>query len=111
MAVLGAGRRDAPARQQSLHATLTWSHDLLGPDERVLFRRLAVFAGGWALEAAEAVCAGDGLATEAVLDTLGDLADHSLLAPRQGPGAPSRLGMLETIRAFARGKLGKPGRG
>ena len=56
--LLSQGSRSAPARQQSLRATLDWSHDLLSARERVLFRRLAVFAGGWTLEAAEAVCAG-----------------------------------------------------
>ena len=56
--LLSQGSRTAPARQQSLRATLDWSHDLLSPRERVLFRRLSVFAGGWTLEAAEAVCAG-----------------------------------------------------
>ena len=101
LAVLGAGRRDAPARQQSLRATLAWSHALLGADERVLFRRLAVFAGGWTVAAAEAICAGAGLAEEAVLDGLGTLADHSLVAAGQWADAPPRLGMLETIREYA----------
>ncbi len=105
MAVLSAGCRDAPARQQSLRATLTWSHDLLGTDEKVLFRRLAAFAGGWTAEAAEAVCAGEGPAEEAVLDCLGALADHSLVAPRKWDGAPPRLEMLETIRAYAHEKM------
>ena len=105
LAVLGAGRRDAPARQQSLRATLAWSHDLLGLEERVLFRRLAVFAGGWTVEAAEAVCAGVGLDDAGVLDRLGALADHSLVALRQGAGAYPRMEMLETIREYAREQL------
>ena len=109
MAVLSAGRRDAPARQQSLRATLTWSHDLLGTEERVLFRRLAAFAGGWTAEAAEAVCAGEGLAAEAVLDCLGALADHSLVAARTWDGAPPRLEMLETIRAYAHERMEEAG--
>lgn len=105
LAVLSAGRRDAPARQQSLRATLAWSHDLLGPEERVLFRRLAVFAGGWTVEAAEAVCAGVGLGEEGVLDRLGALADHSLVALRQWADAYPRMEMLETIREYAREQL------
>lgn len=109
MAVLSAGRRDAPARHQSLHATLTWSHDLLGTNEKVLFRRLAVFTGGWTVEAAEAVCAGGGLAEDAVLDGLGTLADHSLVALRDWDGAHPRIEMLETIRAYAREKLEEAG--
>ena len=56
--VLGAGRRTALTRQQTLRATIDWSHDLLTGEERVLYRRLAVFAGGFTLEAAEEVCAG-----------------------------------------------------
>ena len=59
--LLRAGAGAAPTRQQTLAATLRWSHDLLEPDERVLFRRLAVFAGGFELGAAEVVCAGDEL--------------------------------------------------
>ena len=59
--VLGRGSRSAVTRQQTLHATLAWSHDLLSEDERVLFRRLAVFAGSMSLEAVEHVCGGDGL--------------------------------------------------
>src|SRR5207249_3478128 len=58
--LLTGGPADVPARQQTLRDTLAWSHDLLGPSEQALFRRLAVFAGGWTLAAAEAVC-GDGL--------------------------------------------------
>jgi predicted ATPase len=60
LGVLGRGSRAAVTRQQTLHATLAWSHDLLSEDERVLFRRLAVFAGSMSLEAVEQVCGGDG---------------------------------------------------
>ncbi|HEY8741660.1 MAG TPA: hypothetical protein VIU62_01060, partial [Chloroflexota bacterium] len=71
----GEGPRDLPARQRTLHATLDWSHDLLTPDERALFARLAVFVGGWTLAAADAVCsgAGDTLDEADLLDLLSRL--------------------------------------
>jgi predicted ATPase len=70
--LLTAGRRLAPARQQTLRATLDWSYGLLEDREQRLFERLSVFAGGWTLEAAEAICADDGIVVEAVLDLLGN---------------------------------------
>ena len=70
---LTTGKRTVATRHQTLRATLQWSYDLLGDDERVLFRRLSVFAGGFTLEATEAVGAGDGVAREEVLDLLGGL--------------------------------------
>jgi predicted ATPase/class 3 adenylate cyclase len=83
------GGRDADPRQQTLRATIEWSHDLLDPDEQTLFRRLAVFRGGCTLDAAENVCDAD-------LDTLQSLVDKSLLRQTDG-----RFWMLETIRAYA----------
>src|SRR6266545_730187 len=74
--VLGRGSRAAVTRQQTLHATLAWSHDLLEEDERALFRRLAVFAGSMSLEAVEYACGGDGLD---VVDLLSRLVDKSLV--------------------------------
>jgi predicted ATPase len=91
----GAGARDAPARQQTLGATIDWSHELLSDAEQQCFARFAVFAGGATVEAAEAITAGG-------LDTLDGLVTKSLLARRQYALAPTRLGMLETIRAYAR---------
>jgi predicted ATPase len=91
--VLAEGPRDAPNRQRTLHATIQWSHDLLAQDERQLFRRLAVFAGGCTLQAAELVC-------EADLDSLGSLVERSLVR-RTG----ERYWMLETIREFAAEQL------
>jgi predicted ATPase/DNA-binding SARP family transcriptional activator len=91
---LGSGPRDAPARQQTLRATIDWSHDLLGDDEQRCFARFAVFSGGATLEAAEAI-------TSAGLDTLEQLVAKSLLVRRRHAHAPTRLGMLQTIRAFA----------
>ncbi len=77
--VLTGGSRTALPRQQTLRATVDWSHDLLGDAERVLFRRLSVFAGGFDLDACEAVCGTDLLADEPVLDLLGGLVDKSLV--------------------------------
>ncbi|HET6319103.1 MAG TPA: tetratricopeptide repeat protein [Chloroflexota bacterium] len=108
-AVLGTGPPDAPARHQSLAATLAWSHGLLGPAERAVFRRLAVFRGGWTLEAAETVCAGAGLPVETVLDGLAILADQSLVLPPVGRGAHPRFHMLETIREYAGEQLAGAG--
>jgi predicted ATPase/DNA-binding SARP family transcriptional activator len=87
--LLPAGPRDAPARQQTLAATIRWSYDLLGPDERLTFARFGVFVGGCTLEAAEHVC-------ETTLETLGALVDNNLLRRRD-----SRFWMLETVRHFA----------
>ena len=90
----GAGARDAPARQQTLRATIDWSHELLSDAEKRCFARFAVFAGGATVEAAETITAGG-------LDTLDGLVTKSLLARRRHALAPTRLGMLETIRAYA----------
>jgi predicted ATPase len=88
------GGRDAERRQQTLRATIEWSHELLEPAEQELFARLAVFAGGCTLEAAEAICDAD-------LDTMQSLVDKSLLRVRDD----GRFWMLETIREFARERL------
>jgi predicted ATPase/DNA-binding SARP family transcriptional activator len=94
LGALGAGARDAPARQQTLRATIDWSHDLLSAAEKQCFARFAVFAGGAAVPAAEAI-------TGAGLDVLDGLVAKSLLVRRQHAHAPTRVGMLETIRADA----------
>jgi predicted ATPase/class 3 adenylate cyclase len=91
------GRRDAPARQRTLRGAIAWSHDLLGNSERELFRRLAVFRGGFTLEAAEAVCGSDG--AFGVLGGLSALVENSLV--RQDRTASERFAMLETIREYA----------
>jgi predicted ATPase/DNA-binding XRE family transcriptional regulator len=96
---------EAPARQQTLRTTLTWSYDLLGPAERRLFRRLAVFAGGWTLDAAEAVCADADLAVDDVLDVLSSLLDSSLVRRVSADGEETRFGLLETVRDYAAGRL------
>jgi non-specific serine/threonine protein kinase len=102
--LLIGGSRNAPTRQQTLKATLDWSHDLLSASERTVFRRLAPFAGGWELEAAEAVCAGDGIKRADVLDLLTCLVDKSLVQAEEHAGkACYRL--LEPIRQYAQEHL------
>ena len=96
--LLTGGPRDAPARQRTLRDTVAWSHDLLDENERRLFRRLGVFAGGWTLEAAEAVVGPVG--TVNVLAGLASLIDKSLVRVNEC-GADVRYDMLETIREFA----------
>jgi predicted ATPase len=98
LAVLGRGPRDAPARQQTLRATVQWSHQLLSDDEKACFRRFAVFVGGATVEAVETI-------TGAGLDTLDRLVARSLIVRRRSAQTPTRLLMLETIRAFAADRL------
>jgi predicted ATPase/DNA-binding SARP family transcriptional activator len=106
--LLTAGSRTALPRQQTLWATIDWSHELLTEPERVLLRRLSVFAGGCTLEMGEAVCTGDGLAAGEILDLLSRLVDRSLvLADHQG--AAVRYSLLETIRHYAAQKLQQSG--
>ena len=94
LGALGAAPRDAPARQQTLRATIDWSHALLNEDEKACFARFAVFAGGATIQAAETIT-GAGIAT---LDRL--VAKSLLVRSRQADGS-TRLGMLETIREYA----------
>jgi predicted ATPase len=106
--LLRAGASHAPTRQQTLEATLRWSHDLLEPDERVLFRRLGVFAGGFELGAAEAVCTGDLLGLPEVADVLARLVEKSLVSV-EDRGPDRRYRLLETVRLYAREQLGEAG--
>jgi predicted ATPase/class 3 adenylate cyclase len=102
--LLTGGSRTALPRHQTLLALIEWSHELLTEAERVLLRRLSVFAGGWSLEAVQAVC-GDGLG-ENVLETLAHLVDKSLIdvdEPTESGEGHYRL--LETVRQYARDKL------
>jgi predicted ATPase/class 3 adenylate cyclase len=94
LGALGTGARDAPARQQTLRATVDWSHNLLSEAEKTCFARFAVFSGGATIPAADAI-------TGAGLDALDHLVAKNLLVRHQHPNAPTRLGMLETIRAYA----------
>jgi predicted ATPase/DNA-binding CsgD family transcriptional regulator len=99
--MLTGGPRDAPGRQQTLRYAIAWSHDLLAPEERALFRRLAVFVGGFSLEAAEAVVNSAGDATIDVVEGIAALVDQSLLQQDEASGGASRYSMLEMVREFA----------
>jgi predicted ATPase/DNA-binding SARP family transcriptional activator len=102
--LLTVGNRAAAPRHQTLRAAIEWSYDLLGDAERALFRRLAVFTGGWTLEASEAVCLGQGIAAGQVLHLLALLVDKSLVKLRVQDGE-ARYRLLETIREYACEKL------
>jgi len=115
--LLRGGARDLPERQKTLHDAVTWSYDLLGAGEQALFRRLAVFAGGCSLEAAEAVCSSeeDEWVENGVLEMLASLVDNSLLVSRsessmrQEEDEQPRFTMLETIREYALERLESSG--
>jgi predicted ATPase/class 3 adenylate cyclase len=110
--LLTGGARTALPRQQTLRALIDWSYDLLSDNERLLLRRLSVFAGGWTLEAAEEVCAGDGIETYDVLDLLSQLVNKSLVVVMEhSQSGETRYRMLETIRQYAREKLLEVGGG
>lgn len=99
--LLTGGARDLPVRQQTLRDTIRWSYDLLSSSEQMLFRRLAVFAGGCSLEAAEAVCNANGDLELDILDGIASLVDKSLLRQEASSSGEPRITMLETIREFA----------
>ena len=100
MAMLRAGPRDAPARQQTMHDTLQWSYNLLSANEQRLFRHLSIFIGGCALDAVEAVTSYDDF-----LETLSALLDKSLIQREDQSGQPARFFMLEPVRQFALERL------
>ncbi|MEO6409012.1 MAG: tetratricopeptide repeat protein [Burkholderiaceae bacterium] len=104
--LLTQGDRAALPRQQTLRALIDWSHDLLSERERMLLRRLAVFAGGWTLEAAEVVCVDGQLDRQEVADLIGCLVDRSMVEAESG-GARYRL--LQTVRQYAQDRLEKAG--
>jgi predicted ATPase/DNA-binding CsgD family transcriptional regulator len=109
--LLVRGVRGAVRRQQTLAASMDWSHDLLGDTDRVVFRRLGTFAGAFSLEAARAVCAdgqGGAVAERDVLTALGRLVDKSLVVVEERDGE-ARYRLLETIRQYAVGKLAAAG--
>ena len=88
-----------------MQAVLDWSHALLAGPERALLRRLSLFVGGFTLDSAEAVCAGDPLAPADVLGLLSDLVDKSFVTVSRADPARARYGLLETVGHYARAKL------
>ena len=106
--LLAAGSRTAMPRHRTLQATMDWSHELLSGEERTLFRRLSVFAGGFTLRAAESVCTGEQLARVEVLESLSQLVDKSLVVARE-EGGEARYRLLETVRQFGKEKLEESG--
>ena len=112
--LLTGGVRTALARHQTLRALVDWSHELLSEPERVLFRRLSVFAGGWTLDAAEEVCSGEGIEPEDVLGLLLQLVDRSLVLAEEHPADAGRVTgvryrLLETLRQYGAEKLHEAG--
>jgi predicted ATPase len=107
--LLTGGSRTALPRQQTLRATLDWSYELLSDPERRLFCCLSVFAGGWTLEAAEAVCAGQAIQPEDVVELLTRLVRKSLVAAEEGRDGTARYRLLETLRQYAHERLTEAG--
>jgi predicted ATPase/transcriptional regulator with XRE-family HTH domain/Flp pilus assembly protein TadD len=111
--------RTVLARHQTLRATVEWSYELLSQPERLLFRRLSVFAGGWTLEAAEEICGLDGFEAEETLDLLHELVNKSLVIVEEESEPPSvidqpsrrqlRFKLLETLREYGWEQLAKAG--
>jgi len=106
LGLLTGGARDLPKRQRTMRSTIAWSYDLLSDQEKRLYRRLGVFAGGFTLEAAEAVCGDD---EPDVLDRLSGLVDSSLVRRDAGNHTETRFRMLETVRVFAVERLEESG--
>lgn len=105
--LLAGGGRDSEPRQRTLRATLDWSYDLLSEEQRMLFARVAIFSGGFALEAVESVCAGEGLAADEVLEGLGGIVEKSLVVVEESRGE-ARYRLLEPVRQYAAELLRSP---
>jgi predicted ATPase/DNA-binding CsgD family transcriptional regulator len=106
--LLAAGHRVGPERNQTLRATVDWSYELLAEEERLLWRRLTVFAGSFGLSAAEHVCSGGGLARERVVDLVQSLVAKSILTMAQS-GGRGRYRLLETLRLYGAERLAESG--
>ena len=109
LGLLTRGGRTAVPRQQTLKGTLDWSYDLLFEPERALFRRLSTFAGGWTLEASEAVGSGGSVAEDEVVDLLSGLVEKSLVVAEGDGQGGVRYRLLEPIRQYALEKLEESG--
>jgi predicted ATPase/tRNA A-37 threonylcarbamoyl transferase component Bud32 len=107
--LLSAGTRDLPERQQSLRTAIEWSYDLLSETEKVLFRRLAIFSGGFTLKAADAVCNKHSELYEDVLNGITSLHDKNLVYSKSESKQSMRFNMLESIREFAAEQLSQSG--
>ncbi|MDX2545164.1 ATP-binding protein [Streptomyces sp. WI04-05B] len=106
--LLTSGSRTARPRQRTLRALIDWSYELCGPAERLLWNRLSVFAGGFTLDAAEDVCAGEGIDRREVVDLLDRLVGQSIVLATEQEGLP-RYRLLETIRHYGRQRLAESG--
>lgn len=103
--LLTSGSQAAIPRHQTLRAAIDWSYELLDDEERILFRRLSVFAGGFTLEAADAICGGEGIGHDEILNLLSHLVGKSLFFAESSEGRETRYHSLETIRQYAMGKM------
>jgi predicted ATPase/DNA-binding CsgD family transcriptional regulator len=110
LGLLSGRDRTSPERQRTLRGALDWSYELLDEEERELFGRLSVFAGGFTLDAAEAVCAGDEIEPDDVLDLLGHVMDKSLVVAEAGAEGALRYRMLEPVRQYGWEKLQESGK-
>ena len=102
--LLQTGSRTAPRRQQTMEAAVKWSHDLLEPEEQVLFRRLSAFAGSVSLDSIEAVCSGNGLTADSIANMVGRLVDKCLVLPLEDR-EDSRYRILEVLRQYGSQRL------
>lgn len=109
LSLLDAGSRAVSSRQRTISGAIDWSHVLLGPAERTLFRRFVVFEGGASLEAVEAVCSGTDVEAERVVDVLEALCDKSMLISRHVSGGVSRYCQLDALREYGYAKLREAG--
>ncbi len=103
--LLSGGARTAVSRQRTLRGTLDWSHELLSEPERKVFRRLSVFAGGWTLEASEAVASGEEIEETEVVALLSGLVEKSLVVAEPTEQGRVRYGLLEPVRQYVFEKL------
>jgi non-specific serine/threonine protein kinase len=107
--LLASTARKVEARHQTLRATMDWSYDLLSQTEQTLFRRLSVFVGGFGMQAAEAVCSGDGIQAAMLLSLVSGLVDKSLLVAEEGAEGAAWYRLLETVREYGQARLAESG--